>query len=149
MKIKSLIYIIALFIFFYPSRAQFFNNTKSEIADSTKFSIIKIKPDKIYLENDTSRFVSTTVQVLNYGNAPLRILKAFGSCYCSSVKIMNNVVYPMQVGTLILDINKDGLSQGINSVLFTIVSNSKSSPTFISVTFVDKKKKDTIPKKKK
>jgi len=144
---KYLIYIITLFIVPYTINAQFFNNSTNANSDSTHYPIIKIKPNKLYIVNDTSRFVTREVKVLNYGNAPLRIIRANGSCYCSSVKIMNSVIYPMEVGTLILDINKDGLMEANDTVLFTITSNSKSSPTFIKVIFVEKKNK--IPAKKK
>lgn len=145
---KYLLYIIAFIISLNIAHSQIFNNSTPETTDSTNYPIIKIKPDKIYIKMDTSRFVTRDVKVLNYGDSPLKITKATGSCYCSSVKIMNNVIYPMQVGTLILDINKDGLSPGINTVIFTIVSNSKSSPTFIKAKFVNKNKSDISPKKR-
>lgn|GEM_PF-4585326 len=109
--------------------------SKKDVIDTP---IIDIIPKEIAIEKDTSNFVVKNVEVLNRGIGVLSIQSVSGSCSCSNGVIEKNDVRFLDEGKLRLEINKEGLKNNDDTVIFTVVSNAKNSPFFIKVKFVEK-----------
>jgi hypothetical protein len=97
-------------------------------------AVIDIVPGKIVVPDDSSKFVVRTVNILNRGGGELNIKSVNASCACSNATILSNNIYFLSVGEMRLEINKDGLTDGNDSVLFTIISNAINSPYYLTVT---------------
>ncbi len=92
--------------------------------------IIKISPKILIAERSPGdEFFVAEIKVFNFGEAPLKIDNVTGSCSCSTAKIYNDLVYPMEVGKIELSINYKGLYEGTEYVEFMIESNAENSPT--------------------
>jgi len=133
------IYFILVASLFSPANQLYgneLNDITEVVGDSIHLPIIDIIPSVIVVKQDSSRFVVKKVSVLNRGGGILKMNKVSGSCYCSNAVIMKNDIYPLDLGELRLEINKEGLSDGSDTVIYTIKSNAKNSPFFIRVWFV-------------
>ncbi len=137
---KDMIIIACVFLFCSGvASPQIFVQPQEKVEADSSIGVIDVKPSELYIEEpDTTNFIETTVKVLNRGDAPLRIKNVKGSCYCSQAVIKKQVVYPLDVGELIFQINLDGLSKNDSSVLYTIKSDAKNSPYFVKVHIVKK-----------
>ncbi len=111
----------------------------AEKRDLINMPVIDIIPSVITIENDTSKFVVENVIVLNRGVGVLNITSISGSCFCSNGVIEKNDVRFLDTGKLRLEINKDGLENDDDTVVYTVISNAKNSPFYIKVRFVEKK----------
>ncbi|MFC2131453.1 hypothetical protein ACFLSQ_08460 [Bacteroidota bacterium] len=136
--IRAIYFILMIFLFFPVN--QLYGNELNDITevvrDSIQLPVIDIIPSEIVIDQDSSRFVVKKVSVLNRGGGILKMNKVSGSCYCSNAVIMKNDIYPLDLGELRLEINKEGLSDGSDTVIYTVKSNAKNSPFFIKVRFV-------------
>ncbi len=133
-----IIYFILMIFLFSPVNqlhGSELNDISGVAQDSIHLPVIDIIPSEIVVVHDSSRFVVKKVSVLNRGGGILKMKKVSGSCYCSNAVIMKNDIYPLDLGELRLEINKKGLSDGSNTVIYTVKSNAKNSPFFIKVRF--------------
>jgi hypothetical protein len=138
-----LLIIILLFVCVINSQAQQQNNFES--VGITFPPVIDVVPGKILVPDDSSKFVVRTVNILNRGGGELNIKSVNASCACSNATILSNNIYFLSVGEMRLEINKDGLTDGNDSVVFSIVSNAKNSPYYLTVT-ITKPDKDNSDK---
>ena len=115
-------------------------NKVTDKRDLINTPIIDIVPSLIILEKDTSQFVVFNVSVLNRGVGILNISKIAGSCYCSNGVIEKNDVRFLDSGLLRLEINKEGIHDEDDTIMYTVNSNAKNSPYYITVKFIDSKK---------
>jgi hypothetical protein len=108
--------------------------------------VIEIIPSKIEIEKDTTQFITANVVVLNKGIGVLNIKSISGSCYCANGVIEKNDVYFLDTGKLRLEVNKEGLSNNDDTVIFRIESNAQNSSYYVTIKFVEKKKRDSHEK---
>lgn len=139
--ILTIIFSVAIFaaISCLGTNAQSGKNVDNLSKDSIPPPVIDIIPSDIKIPWPKDKFITEEVKILNRGGLPLIIEKVSGSCFCSSAKVMNNEVYPLEIGKLLLMINTDGLSDTNNIVEFYIESNAENSPFVIRVEVVNKK----------
>lgn len=114
--------------------------TKTNQRDLINTPVIDIVPSTIILEMDTTQFVVVNVTVLNKGVGTLNLSGVNGSCYCSNGVIEKNAIRFLDRGTIRLEINKGGIQNGEDTVIFTVNSNARNSPYYITVKFIDSKK---------
>ncbi len=117
--------------------AQIFNEKAIEI-DTSQKPILDFVPKEMKIINDTSQFFTTDVTILNRGGGILKIKEINASCYCSNGYVLKNDIESLSTGTIQLNINKKGLEEGQNSVVFSVFSNATNSPTFYTIKFIDK-----------
>ena len=136
--IRIMYFILVIFLFSPVNQLHCseLNDITEVVQDSLHLPVIDIIPAEIIIEQDSSRFVVKKVSVLNRGGGILKMNKVSGSCYCSNAVIMKNDIYPLDLGELRLEINKDGLSDGSDTVIYTVKSNAINSQFFIKVRFV-------------
>ncbi|MFH1052495.1 MAG: DUF1573 domain-containing protein [bacterium] len=135
----KLFVILAVICCFQISNLLSQDSSLSVKRDLINTPIIDIVPSVLEIENDTSKFVVENVTVLNRGIGVLHITSITGSCYCSNGVIEKNDVQFLDTGKLRLEINKKGLKNEENMVIYTVTSNAKNSPFYIKVKFVEKK----------
>lgn len=114
-----------------------------EAADSTNTPIIRIKPDYMVIDKPDGRFISKIVKVMNTGGGELIIKNVVGSCSCSTAKIMDSHIGPLEIGKLMLNINLDGLEDGNDTVFFYVESNASVPTVSIKVKINDTDKELT------
>ena len=136
--LRSFIIFIAYCIFAnYTSFSQ--NNEFVKKRDLINTPIIDIIPSEVIIEKDSSKFYVEHVLVLNRGTGTLTMTGITGSCYCSNGVIEKNDVKFLDTGILRLEINKEGLKDDEETIIYSVKSNAQNSPFYLKVRFLDKK----------
>lgn len=128
--------ILILLCFGLFGYAEFFCRQLAE-CDSTQNPYLDFEPKELNVVNDSSQFYSAEIKILNRGGGTLRIEKILASCYCSNGYILENDIKFLDTGLVFLNINKKGLEEDQNSVVFTVYSNATNSPSFYIVKFIE------------
>ncbi|GIV50113.1 MAG: hypothetical protein KatS3mg038_0634 [Candidatus Kapaibacterium sp.] len=89
-------------------------------------------PPKLELHADSAGFAQGRVKVLNRGGEPLEIRRVVPSCKCAAATVLNNPIYPLEVGEILVHVNTRDWRDSIGSVELEIESNA--APTRYVVT---------------
>ncbi len=89
---------------------------------------IAIKPAKVHIYyDDTTKFITEKVKVINSGGSVLVIKDVKGTCNCATSMVARSTIHPTTVGQLYLYIDAVRLTDTLMRVDYIIRSNAKDS----------------------
>ena len=103
---------------------------------------IAIKPGKLHIYfDDTTRFITEKVKVINSGTSPLIIRDVKGSCNCATSMVARSTIHPTTVGQIYLYIDAVKVTDSLMRLDYIIRSNAKDSVLLLPVILHKKKTK--------
>lgn len=69
-----------------------------------------------------------TIKVLNRGGEPLEIRRVVTSCTCAVATVLHNPVYPLEVGSIRVQVNTASWRDTVSTVTLDIETNARRQP---------------------
>ncbi|GIV53767.1 MAG: hypothetical protein KatS3mg039_0285 [Candidatus Kapaibacterium sp.] len=89
---------------------------------------LRLLPPRLVLHADSSGFAHGTVQVLNHGGEPVEIRRIVPSCKCAAATVLNNPIYPLEVGRIAVQVNTNAWQDTVGTVELAIETNATAKP---------------------